>query len=203
MRRPLFFFSDRLLLSLPLSLSTTSQHHCSLSEPNRLMSKKNNLGTRKRVHAADLARERADAAARAAKAAKRAAREARSEEEAKREKSSSSSAFATPSLHATSGGRVLKKQKRNSLARAVKRVKKGVRINGIRVVDAETKAAARAAVRAAAALAMDVDDDDGSEKSKPKPKRNNQIKAKKKARKAPKAPKAAATTTKDKVMTDA
>lgn len=122
------------------------------------MSKKNNKGTKKRVHAADLARERADASARAAKRDKRAAREARRQEEESR-KSSSSNPLATPSLHATSGGRVLKKQKRNSLARAVKRVKKGSRVNGIRVVDAETKAAARAAVRAAAALAMEVDDD--------------------------------------------
>jgi hypothetical protein len=150
------------------------------------MSKKNNKGTKKRVHAADLARERAEAA----KAAKRAAREAkRGEDQGGR--GSSSSALATPSLHATSGGRVLKKQKRNSLARAVKRVKKGVRVNGIRVVDAETKAAARAAVRAAAALAMDVDE------SGEKPKQT-----KKKASKAPAAA-AAAATTKDKVMTDA
>ena len=151
------------------------------------MSKKNNKGTKKRVHAADLAREKADAAARAAKAAKRAAREARrgGEEEKK-----TTSALATPSLHATSGGRILKKQKRNSLARAVKRVKKGVRVNGIRVVDAETKAAARAAVRAAAALAMDVDDD-GEEKPTKQAKNN---------KKASKAPAAAA---KDRVMTDA
>ena len=154
------------------------------------MSKKNNKGTKKRVHAADLARERADAAARAAKAAKRAAREARREDEEGKRKASS--ALAAPSLHATSGGRVLKKQKRNSLARAVKRVKKGVRVNGIRVVDAETKAAARAAVRAAAALAMDVDGDD----EKPKPTKNKKAASSK-------APPAASAPKDDKVMTDA
>ena len=156
------------------------------------MSKKNNKGTKKRVHAADLARERADAAARAAKAAKRAAREARRQEEAKK----SAHSLAGPSLHATSGGRVLKKQKRNSLARAVKRVKKGVRVNGIRVVDAETKAAARAAVRAAAALAMDVDDEGGEKKSK-------STKKKAPSSSSSAARPAASAATEDKVMADA
>ena len=155
------------------------------------MSKKNNKGTKKRIHAADLARERADAAARAAKAAKRAAREARREQEEEEEQRKNSSALAGPSLHATSGGRVLKKQKRNALARAVKRVKKGSRVNGIRVVDAETKAAARAAVRAAAALAMDVDDDGGG-KSKLTTKK-----------KAPPSSSIAVAAPEDKVMADA
>ena len=160
------------------------------------MSKKNNKGTKKRVHAADLAREKADAAARAAKAAKRAAREARREEEAGKGKNS----LLSPSLHVTSGGRVLKKQKRNTLARAVKRVKKGSRVNGIRVVDSETKAAARAAVRAAAALAMEVDDDKGGNKNN-----KTSVPNKKKKKKLPAVAAAAASVavSKDKVMADA
>jgi len=129
------------------------------------MSKKNNKATKRRVHAADLARERADAAARAAKAAKRAAREERQRQE---EGKNQAVAPLAPSLHATSGGRVLKKQKRNAVARAVRRVKKGTRVGGIRVIDAETKAAARAAVRASAAaalaLGMEIDNDGGTKK---------------------------------------
>lgn len=95
------------------------------------MSKKNSKATRARILAADLAREKALAARRATKAAKRAARAA------------------------VAGGTTGAAAKRK--VKGV-RVKKGVRIKGIKVVDAESKKAAIAALRAAAAdAAMDTD----------------------------------------------
>lgn len=96
------------------------------------MSKKNSKSTRQRILAADLARERALAAKRDVKATKKAAK-----------------AAANP----LTGG----------VKRKVKgvRVKKGVRIKGIKVVDAESKKAAIAALRAAAAESCMAVDEDG------------------------------------------
>jgi hypothetical protein len=101
------------------------------------MSKNNNLATRARIHAADLARERALKARSETKAAKKAAKAAR--------------------LPAGVGGASVTGPRVRSRPRAFK-VKKGVRIKGIKVVDAESKKAALAALRAAAAEnAMAVD----------------------------------------------
>ena len=101
------------------------------------MSKKNTLATRARIHAADRARERALKARSETKAAKKAAKAGR----------------LPPGVGAATGagGRV------RSRPRGFK-VKKGVRVKGIKVVDAESKKAALAALRAAAAdNAMAVD----------------------------------------------
>lgn len=100
------------------------------------MSKKNSKSTRARILAADAARERALAAKSAIKAKKRAAK-----------------AAANPLT---------------GVKRKVKgvRVKKGVRIKGIKVVDSESKRAAIAALREAAAETRMVVDGDGIKKAK-------------------------------------
>ena len=89
------------------------------------MSKKNSKATRARIHAADLAKERALAAKKQTKQLKTAAKAARTQ------------------VAGASGG--IKKKVKGI------RVKKGVRIKGIKVVDSESKKAALAALKAAAA----------------------------------------------------